>query len=138
MVTAGALLAVASGCTAAHEPEAEYDERRLRVVMDRPESGEPTFVGFYDPVLDVLCEPRETEDGVLRCVPSVMGGAPNYADPHCTEPIDTIVDPYRFRYLVETVWRDACPASSYVRVFEISEEPESFSDLLSLVRHRGV
>jgi hypothetical protein len=123
----GIVLVIASGCAVAHEPEEEYDERRLRVVMDRPASGEATFIGFYDPELDQLCAPRLTEDGVLRCVPdSPLGGADvSYADPSCTEPVDTIVRGCWLRYLVETAYPDACGAPSYARVFEVGEEVET-------------
>lgn len=130
MITAGVVLGMAAGCSAAHEPEEHYDGRRLRVVMDRPESGEPTFAGFFDPDLDVLCEPRVTEDGVLRCVPSLRNTPTEnrrYVNSDCTESIDTTPpEPHLFRYFVETAHRELCPTSSYVRVFEISEEMETF------------
>ncbi len=121
-------LLIASGCAAAHEAEEHYDERRLRVVMDRPESGEPTFVGFFDPEFSQFCAPMVTEDGLLRCVPDSPVGRlyADYADPGCTEPIDTGLGLCQMRYVVEEVHPDACGASSYVRVFEESEEAEWF------------
>ena len=124
---AAIVLVIASGCAVAHETEEEYDERRLRVVMDRPVSGEATFIGFYDPELDDRCAPRLTEDGVLRCVPDNPLGhlSRNYGDPTCTEQVDVGVRPCPTRYVVETAFPDACGAPSYARVFEVGEEVET-------------
>jgi hypothetical protein len=132
MVEAILVFLTISGCAVAHEGEEIYETRRLRIVMDRPESGEPTFVGFFDPEFDAMCLPRVTEDGALRCVPGArpINQLPGvYADPACTEPVDTGGRICQTRHVFEEVYADACGASTHLRVFEVSEEVESFAVL---------
>ena len=74
-----------AGCAKAHDAEERYDTRRLEMVIDRPESGEETFVGFFDPEFDTYCRPGVTDDGQIRCVPWTVSDVNNYSDPECSQ-----------------------------------------------------
>lgn len=46
------------------------------------------FLGWYDTVLQTLCSFRQTDDGMLRCVPTpAVSSWVSYADAACTMPI---------------------------------------------------
>jgi len=80
-------------------------------------------MAFYDSELGVECAPRLVEGGDIRCVPSFMEGATDFADSACTEPLITEYDtcePPQFRGAVSA---DRCTVTELYGRAEPYEGP---------------
>jgi hypothetical protein len=84
-----AALAFAAGCGSVREAEPELPFRsgeRLRARLWGDRDGAANFDGWYDSLLELACEFRTAEDGLLRCLPVTSINCPsasptNEADP---------------------------------------------------------